>query len=155
MSRRLVMILSTSALLICILCLTQMSLHAEPTSTQAPLSYCIVDTGQIRSYNASTEIQYPKTSAAFFGQDAQYNGNQPAYKDNGDATVTDLNTALMWHKYPGSKKTYAQAVADAAKCTTGGYSDWRLPTIKELYSLILFSGADPAPAETVSEYEGL
>ena len=116
--------------------------------TLADQSYTIVDTGQIRCYNNSTEIQYPKNDDAFFGQDAQYNGNQPAYKDNGDGTVTDLNTALMWTQNPGSKRKYAQAVADAFKCKVGSYNDWRLPTIKELYSLILFSGIDPDPRST-------
>ena len=51
----------------------------------------------------------------------------------------------MWQADPGKKKTYAQAVAGAEKCRTGGHSDWRLPTIKELYSLIQFSGTDPDP----------
>ncbi|MHC4638883.1 MAG: Lcl C-terminal domain-containing protein, partial [Planctomycetota bacterium] len=108
----------------------------------------IVDTGQIRCYNNSTEIEYPKTGAAFFGQDAHYKGNQPAYKDNGDGTVSDLNTGLMWQQNPGRKKTYSQAVAGASKYKVGGYSDWRVPTIKELYSLILFSGTDPDPGST-------
>ena len=39
--------------------------------------------------------------------------------------------------------SYDNAVAWAASFTLAGYSDWRLPTIKELYSLILFSGTDP------------
>ena len=98
-----------------------------------------------RCYNDRTEIPYPQPGQLFFGQDAHYNGNQPDYRDNGDGTVTDLVTGLMWQADPGSKKTYAEAAAGAAKCRTGGYDDWRLPTIKELYSLIQFSGTDPDP----------
>jgi hypothetical protein len=113
--------------------------------TPAGQSYTVVDTGQIRCYSDTGETEYPKTGAAFFGQDAQYNGNQPAYKDNGDGTVTDLNTGLMWIQDPGSKKTFEQAAAGTSKCKIGGYTDWRLPTIKELYSLIQFSGTDPDP----------
>jgi hypothetical protein len=100
------------------------------------LAYPIVDTGQIRVY------------ASEKGQDAHYKGNQPAYRDNGDGTVSDLVTDLMWTKDPGEKKTYTDAVKAASGCRVGGYNDWRLPTIKELYSLILFSGIDPDPRST-------
>ena len=108
-------------------------------------SYVIVDTGQDRCYGLDREIAYPKPSQPYFGQDAQYVGNTPKYRDNGDGTVTDLVTGLMWQKDPGAKKTFSQAVAGARTCRVGGYDDWRLPTIKELYSLILFSGTDPDP----------
>lgn len=114
----------------------------------AELPYTVVDTGQIRCYDNTTEVQFPNATAAFSGQDAQYNGNQPAYKDNRDGTVTDLNTGLTWTQDPGKKKTFTQAVAGAKKCRVGGHKDWRLPTIKELYSLILFSGTDPDPMST-------
>ena len=116
--------------------------------TFAARGYRIVDTGQIRCYNNGKEIQYPKSGAGFFGQDAQYAGNVAAYKDNGDGTVSDLNTQLMWAGDPGSKKTYSQAADGASKCRVGGFADWRLPTIKELYSLILFSGINPDPMDT-------
>jgi len=109
------------------------------------IPYTIVDTAQIRCYSNNAEIEFPKAGADFFGQDAQYIGNEPAYKDNADGTVTDLNTRLMWQSDPGEKMTFKQAVAGAATCSLGGYDDWRLPTIKELYSLILFSGTDPDP----------
>ncbi len=107
--------------------------------------YPIVDTGQIRCYNNTTEIMYPRPGLSYFGQDAHYRGNQPAYQDHGDGTLTDQITGLMWPQDPGRKKTFDQAVAGASSCKVGGHTDWRLPTIKELYSLILFSGTDPDP----------
>ena len=82
--------------------------------------YPIVDTGQARCYDSQREIPYPKEGAAFYGQDAQVVANPPRYRDNGDGTVSDLVTGLMWQKDPGGKKTYQQAVAGAAKCRVGG-----------------------------------
>ncbi len=130
------------------LILAMLVMFCSSIRTFADPTYVVVDTGQIRCYNNNTEIQYPKTGAAFFGQDAHYNGNQPAYKDNGDGTITDLNTGLMWQRNPGSKKTFSQAVADSQKCKIAGLTDWRLPSIKELYSLIIFSGTDPDARST-------
>jgi len=109
------------------------------------VAYAIVDTGQVRCYSDDREIEYPKAGSEWFGQDAQYEGNAPSYRDNGDGTITDLNTGLMWQSDPGKKMTFKQAVAGASKCRLAGRRDWRLPTIKELYSLILFSGTDPDP----------
>ena len=119
----------------------------------------IVDTGQTNCYDdVNAEITCPATGEAFYGQDAQHTGNVPSYTDNGDGTVTDNITGLMWQQSPDTegdgdidaadKLSYDQAVAGASTLNLGGYTDWRLPSIKELYSLIDFSGIDP------SGYEG-
>lgn len=101
----------------------------------------IVDTGQTATYDTGKAIPYPKPGEAFYGQDAQYAGNQPSYRDNGDGTVTDLVTGLMWSKAVGSdKSTVEQAEATAKKMTLAGYHDWRVPNIKELNSLIDYRG---------------
>ena len=101
----------------------------------------IVDTGQDATYDTEKEIPYPKAGEAFYGQDAQYAGNQPSYKDNGDGTVTDLVTGLIWSKAVDSDKvTLEEAEAMAKKMTLGGYNDWRVPNIKELNSLIDYRG---------------
>jgi len=99
-----------------------------------------VDTGQTGCYDNTKQITCPQPAMPFYGQDAQYQGNQPSYRDNGDGTISDLNTGLMWVKERGSKVTWEAARSGASACRIGGYSDWRMPTIKELYSLINFNG---------------
>ncbi len=103
--------------------------------------YVIVDTGQNQCYNNSGKISFPKPGQSFFGQDAEYLGIQPSYKDNHDGTITDINTGLMWTKVVDSQKqSLKEATITAQTVRTGGYSDWRVPNIKELYSLIDFRG---------------
>jgi hypothetical protein len=114
------------------------------------VSYVIVDTGQYTCYGNTGEISCPNEGEPFYGQDAQYSGAQPAYQDNGDGTITDLNTGLMWQKTPGDKVTYQQAIRGADDFNLAGYNDWRLPAIKELYSLIDFSGTDPSGPDSIS-----
>lgn len=115
--------------------------------------YQVVGTNQTKFYNNTAEISAPATGSAFYGQNAMYSGNASKYVNNGDGTVTDMVTGLMWQQTPdrngdgtiksSDKVTYTQAVAGASSCKTGGHTDWRLPTIKELYSLIMFTGIDP------------
>ncbi len=66
----------------------------------------------------------------------------PVWRDNGDGTVSDPVTGLMWARERGARVGWEEACRNAAARRTGGYSDWRMPTIKELYSLILFSGVN-------------
>jgi len=144
--------LALAPLLIAVLFLLVTSGCESLSSSRAPASltasgtreYLVVDTGQTNCHDNTTEISSPASGQAFYGQDAQSSGVQPSYKDNGDGTVTDLNTDLMWQQDPGEKLTYDEAVARADAFNLAGYDDWRLPTIKELYSLILFSGLDPS-----------
>ena len=115
-------------------------LAAAPLAAGPPPSP-VVDTGQVRCYANGYEIPYPKSSDAYFGQDAQYAGNAPKYRNNGDGTVTDLVTGLIWQKTPDFvKRTPADAKKYAAGLKLGGRSDWRVPTIKELFSLADFRG---------------
>ncbi len=107
------------------------------------LTYPIVDTKQVHAYDDRVAIEFPQAGEQYYGQDAQYATNQPSYKDNGDGTVSDLVTGLMWVQDPGEKVIYKEAVKGASACKVGGYSDWRLPSIKELFSLIQFNGTDP------------
>ena len=109
-------------------------------SNAAESPYPIVGTGQDRCYGNSGAITPPKPGQSFYGQDAQHPGTAAAYRDNGDGTISDLNTGLMWIKARGAKVTWEAARTGASTCRVGGHSDWRMPTIKELYSLIDFRG---------------
>ncbi|OAN50799.1 hypothetical protein A6A05_11785 [Magnetospirillum moscoviense] len=116
-----------------------MTAVAGPVAAQS-LPYAIVDTGQTGCFDARGASSCPAAGAMFFGQDGQVRGNQPHYRDNGDGTVSDLVTGLMWQK--GFERTsFGEAPGKAAASRVGGHADWRVPTIKELYSLIDFSGA--------------
>ncbi len=104
-------------------------------------SYPIVDTGQDVTYDTLLAIPFPQPGEPFYGQDAQYEGILFYFQDNSDGTVTDLNTGLTWQQFLFDDKfTYDSALAAADTFSLNGFNDWRLPAIKELYSLIDFRG---------------
>jgi len=104
------------------------------------ITYPIVDTNVSECYSNTKTISAPNEGDAFYGQDATYTGNKISYTDNGDGTITDHVTGLMWEKDMGEKMTYEASFSKAKQSHLGGYTDWRVPTIKELYSLIIFTG---------------
>ena len=69
--------------------------------------------------------------------------NDPRFKDNNDGTVTDLQEGLMWKKIDlyQEKKIWSsweesqKLLEKFNKEAYASYSDWRLPTRKELKSL--------------------
>ncbi len=142
-------------------CGTQSATETLPTTVEDTTSpqdtpsseytYTIVDTDQTWCLSDSEAVE---CGEVFVGQDAQYEGLQPSYQDNGDGTVTDLNTSLMWIQDAGDKTYYTDAMEELETYTFAGYDDWRLPTIKELYSLALFSGVDASMASS-SDVDGL
>src|SRR5258708_13486312 len=68
--------------------------------------------------------------------------NAASYADNGDGTVTDKVTGLLWERF-SSASTYRQA--DAAQYCTGRGSGWRLPPRLELVPLLDFTSPSPGP----------
>jgi hypothetical protein len=71
--------------------------------------------------------------------------NSVRYFKSADALVYDSLTNLIWQKTPYSDTiTWEQALHYADTLTQAGYSDWRLPNIKELQSLQDNSVINPA-----------
>ncbi|MFA8342886.1 MAG: DUF1566 domain-containing protein [Rhodothermaceae bacterium] len=122
-------------------------------------TYKVVDTGQTLFFNNNGAISAPLKGEAFFGQDAGHTGYQPDYTLSGDGlTVYDNITGLTWIRSGDTdndgdidvddKIAYSQIQSYINLRNSqnfGGYNDWRLPTMKELYSLMNFNGTDPSP----------
>jgi hypothetical protein len=76
-----------------------------------------------------------------FDKELNVQGDCPNdFVDNGDGTITDQATGLMWEKKGSEKeKSWYSAEKYVKKLNEekfAGYSDWRIPTIEELYSLL-------------------
>jgi hypothetical protein len=108
-------------------------------------TFNLPDTGQAKCYNtAGAEITCNGT-----GQDGAYIINPISYSDNGDGTVTDNKTGLMWQKlddgdgynwYEASGMPHVThnptSLNVCGSLVLGGYLDWRLPARMELRSIV-------------------
>jgi len=115
-------------------------LQVVPRTAAYAGCYPIVGTSQTGIWDATGNSITPVFGATFYGQDAQFTHTTPVYTLSSDGkTVKDEVTGLTWQKSYDSGTYYwasIQTVVDNLnKQNYGGYSDWRVPTIKELYSL--------------------
>jgi hypothetical protein len=135
------------------------------TVSTTKTSYTMVGTGQTITFDATAALATaPTAGQSFYGQDAQFSGKAASYTKSADGlTVKDNITGLTWQQSPDTtgdgaidskdKLTWTQTQARPAVLNTasyGGHNDWRLPTIKELYSLMNFMGTDVGPGSTAA-----
>jgi len=113
-------------------------------------------TGQTTCYDINGNV----ITCTGTGQDGELQQGvswpSPRFTDNGDQTVTDSLTNLMWTKdasaptvgtCAGGSKTWQGALNYVACLNTNsylGHNDWRLPNRKEIYSLKDFSRYNPS-----------
>jgi len=95
-------------------------------------------TGQTTCYDTAGNV----IACPYTGQDGDIQAGvpwpTPRFTVSGDC-VTDNLTGLMWTKnanLPGGYKTWQQALDYTNGLSLCGYTDWRLPNVNELESLI-------------------
>ncbi len=138
---------------------------AQPLGVTVSYSITVMDTsGQSVTTGTSNGLSYVVTSGtntgwsmlalpdtgqtadftSTFGEDSDYTIHPPAYVNHGDGTVNDQVTGLMWQQTDGGEMTWENAVTYASTNRIGGYTDWRLPTAHELYSITMQGAINPA-----------
>jgi hypothetical protein len=68
------------------------------------------------------------------------------FVSNGDATVTDQNTGIVWMEQDiaDGKMLREEAMAACESSTVGGFDDWRLASVPELQSVVDYAKVSPA-----------
>ncbi len=103
-----------------------------------------------QSVNINVSHELPDTGFGLsytttFGEDHDYQPatSQPSYGISGDGTTTDNRTGLMWVTNGasaacnnGNALTWEAALNFCEGLTFASYSDWRLPNVRELESIV-------------------
>ncbi len=141
------------------------ALTAQVSDLQAQLASCIAGqscglpaTGQTKCHTMSgSEVACNDPNVP--GQDGYYQKGCPTenrFIDNQDGTVTDTCTGLMWQKDTADingdgtytreqdRVTWQQALQYCESLEFAGHSDWRLPNVRELQSIVDYGRYGPS-----------
>jgi hypothetical protein len=128
------------------------ALHGDGVSNGLPnvnLSGGNRITGQTSSYDISGEIN------SSIHDDGYYRaGEVPSFSKRSDRCVLDELSSLLWEDTPHSASaqlSQKDAYAYCDKLSLCGKSDWRLPTVKELESLLVYDDT-PEVVDEIFEY---
>jgi hypothetical protein len=117
--------------------------------------------GQTQCYGGTTSSPIPCPGS---GRDGAFRkGLDRLYVDNGDGTISDLKTGLQWEKlsWDGSihdrinqfswSDATAYKIAGLNAIAFAGHTDWRLPNVNELQTILHYGVSFPtvAPAFNV------
>ena len=114
-----------------------------------PQSSALLATGQTKCYDVEGN-EIPCDSETCPGQDGFYQTGCPMegrIVDNGDGTVTDNCTGLMWQRdtgNDGAQLTWCNALAYCEDLELAGHDDWRLPNVRELQSIVDYGRLIPS-----------
>ncbi|MBF0379328.1 MAG: DUF1566 domain-containing protein [Desulfamplus sp.] len=122
----------------------------------------IPDTGITKCYDDTKEIPCPKEGEDFYGQDGNYSINPMSYTKLDStgkalpvtattwAMVKDNVTGLIWenNSHQSTWNDAPNVIAQLNTAKFGGYSDWRMPTLLELSTIIDYSV--PFPGLTIN-----
>ena len=125
---------------------------ADLAECQAAAQAQRLKTGQTTCWNVAGAV----IPCGGTGQDGELQtGMVRQYIDNGNGTVTDTRTGLIWEKKSNdggihdklTAYTWTNAfsfIQSLNAASFAGYNDWRLPNINELQSIANYSTANPA-----------
>jgi len=74
-------------------------------------------------------------TTATVGEDADYTNNSFSYTDNGNETISDNVTGLMWQKGGSGEIGWEKGIEYCEDLTLAGHEDWRLPGSQEMFSI--------------------
>jgi len=153
--------------LVVALVLAPLPSSAEPPRGASEQIVRLPATGQTEAYPA--DLAGDDAGPVAVPDDGQLRTGAPLrYRDNGDGTISDLTTGLMWEKKCAGCEELHDVGSTFAWSGNGenetiwdwlvrlnaegehgfaGHSDWRIPNITELISILDYGAADPAVSD--------
>ena len=89
--------------------------------------------------DAGSYVNYDKSNSYYVRAVRGVQSAFPVFVDNGDGTVTDTTSGLMWQQETATGRRWEEAITYCEGLSLAGHADWRLPNRNELQSILNYS----------------